>query len=181
MLDTFPVLTTERLNLIEIGHQHLYDIFKLFGNEQVTRFYNLTTFTDESEAQKIIERFHKRYLENAGIRWGIALKNQPNIIGTIGFNNYSQRHRANLGYDLHPDYWNKGFMKEALTPVLRFGFINLEVNRIEAEVMQGNIASEKLLAATGFLKEGVLKQWMHWNDNYYDMVMYALLRSEFKI
>ena len=72
-------------------------------------------------------------------------------------------------------------MKEALTPVLRFGFINLEVNRIEAEVMQGNIASEKLLAATGFLKEGVLKQWMHWNDNYYDMVMYALLRSEFKI
>ncbi len=44
-----------------------------------------------------------------------------------------------------------------------------------AEVMQGNTASEKVLIKWGFTKEGLLRQWMHWNHQHYDMTMFSLL------
>lgn len=69
-------------------------------------------------------------------------------------------------------------MPEALGKVVSFAFERLEVNRIEAEVMQGNIASDKLLSKAGFKKEGILREWMYWNNRYYDMTMFSLLKSD---
>lgn len=60
-----------------------------------------------------------------------------------------------------------------------FGFNSLEINRIEAEVMQGNTASEKVLVKLGFKNEGILRQWMYWNENHYDMTMFSLLRKDY--
>ena len=177
--DTFPTLHTERLDLIEIKQQHLGDLFKLFGNSAVTRFYNVVTLTEEHEAQKFIDHFHSRFVQKAAIRWGIALKGHEDIMGTVGFNNFTQHHRANIGYDLLPSQWNKGYTTEALLAIIRFGFNRLDINRIEAEVMQGNTSSERVLEKLGFLKEGVLRDWMYWNDQHYDMTMFSLLRSDF--
>lgn len=174
----FPILHTDRLDLIEITQKHLTDLFELFGNDKVTEFYNIKTLTEEKEAQKYLDWFRDRFHDKLGIRWGIALKGHENIIGTIGFNNFTKEHRANLGYDLKQEYWNKGFIKEALKEVLKFGFDTLEINRIEAEIMPGNIYSEKALIRLGFKKEGLLRDWMLWNGKHYDMIMYSLLRTE---
>lgn len=181
MFDTFPNLHTDRLELVEIGQAHLGDIFKLFSDNKVTQFYNVTTLTNEIEAKKFIDWFHSRFKDKAGIRWGISLKGHKNIIGTIGFNNFSKQHRANIGYDLQSEFWNKGYLTEVLKTVVEFGFKELEINRIEAEVMQGNVASEKVLAKIGFKNEGVLREWMHWNDKHYDMTMFSLLQSDFNL
>jgi len=177
-LNTFPVIHTNRLDLVEIRQQHLKNIYNLFSDENVTRFYNLLPLTVESDAQKFIDWYQNRFKEKLGIRWSISLKGEQDIIGTIGFNNFTKRHKANIGYDLQPDYWNKGIMTEALRAVINFGFNQLEINRMEAEVMQGNVNSEKLLLKLNFLKEGVLREWMLWNDNYYDMSMFSLLKSD---
>lgn len=177
MLDVFPELKTERLNLIEIKQSHLGDYYKLFSDERVTRYYNIIPFSEKQEAQKYIDWFTNRFKEKQGIRWGIALKGKENIIGTLGFNNFQKNHRANLGYDLQFDFWNKGIITEALTEVIKFGFDKLEINRIEAEVMQENIASEKVLSKLGFKKEGILRSWMYWNEKHYDMTMFSLLRT----
>ena len=81
-LDTFPILNTERLELIEIKQSHLGDIYKLFSNEKVTEFYNLLPLKNEQEAQKSIDWFKNRFKDKLGIRWGIAIKGQQKIIGT---------------------------------------------------------------------------------------------------
>lgn len=181
MFDTFPILHTDRLELVEIGQGHLGDIFKLFSDNKVTTFYNVATLTNEIEAQKFIDWFYSRFKEKLGIRWGISLKGHKSVIGTIGFNNFSKQHRANIGFDLQSEFWNKGYLTEVLKAVVEFGYKKLEINRIEAEVMLGNIASEKVLAKIGFKKEGVLREWMHWNDKYYDMTMFSLLKSDFNL
>jgi len=179
-LKKFPVLQTDRLELVEIKKCHLRDILDLFGNENVTRFYNILPFKNEENAQKFIELYHIRFKDGLGIRWGISLKGEKNIIGTIGFNTFTKNHRANIGYDLKPEYWNHGYMSEALNEVLDFGFNQLEINRIEAEVMQGNEGSERVLHKLNFRKEGILRQWMLWDEKYYDMSMFALLRVEYE-
>jgi ribosomal-protein-alanine N-acetyltransferase len=178
-LDIFPILKTERLDLVEIKQSHLTDLYKLFGDENVTRFYNLLPLTNEQEAQKSIDWFQSRFKDKLGIRWGISIKGQQNIIGTIGFNNFTKRHRANIGYDLQTEHWNNGYITEALKTVINFGFDQLEINRIEAEVMQGNIISEKVLDKLNFKNEGVLREWMFWNDKHYDMTMFSLLKADY--
>ena len=178
-LDIFPVLNTGRLDLIEINQNHLVDLYKIFGDENVTRFYNLLPLASEKEAQILIDWFKSRFKDKSGIRWGIAFKGQKNIIGTIGFNNYTKRHRANIGYDLQTEYWNKGYITEALKTVINFGFDQLEINRIEAEVMQGNIISENVLRKLNFKNEGVLREWMFWNGMHYDMTMFSLLKTDY--
>ena len=181
MIDNFPELNTERLSLIEIKQNHLNDYYKLFSNERVTEYYNIIPLSNENEAQKYLEWFENRFNEKLGIRWGIAFKGEKNIIGTLGFNNFQKNHRANLGYDLRFDFWNKGIITEALKEIIKFGFNELEINRIEAEVMQGNIASEKVLVKLGFKREGVLRDWMYWNEKHYDMTMFSLLRREYEL
>lgn len=180
ILISFPILHSERLDLIEITQNHLSDLYELFSDENVTEFYNIKTLSEEKEAQKYLDWFRTRFHDKLGIRWGIVLKGHENIIGTIGFNNFTKGHRANLGYDLRKDYWNKGFIKEVIEEVVKYGFEKLEVNRIEAEVMPGNIYSEKALNRLGFTKEGLLRDWMYWNEKHYDMIMFSLLRKDIK-
>jgi ribosomal-protein-alanine N-acetyltransferase len=178
-MNTFPTLTTKQLDLIEIQQSHLIDIYSLFSDKKVTEFYNLLPLKQEQEGQKLLDWFRNRFQDGLGIRWGIALKGKSNIIGTIGFNNYAPKHRANIGYDLQSSYWNRGYMTEALHAVIGFGFNELDINRIEAEVMQGNVMSENLLEKLNFKREGILRQWMLWNEQYYDMTMYSLLKTDY--
>ncbi len=179
MFEPFPILYTSRLTLVAIGQQHLGDILQLFGNDEVTKYYNIITLTRIDEAQKIVDHFKNKLSAGLGIRWGICLNGSEQVIGTIGFNNFTKNHRANIGYDLLSEYWGKGIMSEALEAIIDYGFNILEVNRIEAEVMNGNIASEKLLVKMGFTNEGVLRQWMYWNERYHDMTMFSLLKRDF--
>lgn len=174
----FPDLTTKRLNLVEIQQEHLKDIFSLFRDDKVTKFYNIKTMQKPEDGQVYLDWFQKRFKEQAGIRWGIQLKNKEGIIGTIGYNNFSENHRANLGYDLQSIYWNKGYMAEAIEAVVNFGFNVLNINRVEAEVMIGNIQSEKLLLKLGFQKEGCLRDWMYWDNKHFDMAMFSLLKRD---
>lgn len=173
----FPVLHTKRLSLIEIEQHHLNDLYGIFSDPEVTRFYNLLPFKEPKDGQNFIDWYQNRFADGLAIRWGIALKGEKNIIGTIGFNNYTKHHRANIGYDLHKTHWNKGYITEALKAIIAYGFKELEINRIEAEAMTGNEASEKVLHKLNFTREGVLREWMFWNSKYYDIIMYSLLSN----
>lgn len=176
----FPILHTDPLTLVEMGQQHTADLFELYRHEEVTRFYNLLPMQEEAEAQRIVEVHSKRWAEQTGIRWGIALVGSNTIFGTIGYSRYEAQHRATIGYSLHPAHWNKGYSTEALKAVVTYGFESLNINRIEAEVMPGNAASNRVLEKLGFSIEGLLRQWMHWNNQHYDMLMYALLAADWR-
>ena len=178
--DNFPCFRSKRLELVEINQSHLSDYYEIFKDEGTAKYYNIIPFKKKEDAQKYIDWFQSRYKENLGIRWGIKLIESVGIIGTAGFNNFQRHHRANLGFDLHVDFQNKGYITEALSGILNFGFETLEINRIEAEVMQGNTASERVLEKLGFSNEGVLRDWMYWNNMHYDMTMFSLLRKEYK-
>ncbi|MBB6499384.1 GNAT family N-acetyltransferase [Pedobacter cryoconitis] len=71
-------------------------------------------------------------------------------------------------------------MTESLAEIIRFGFQELGLNRIEAETRPGNAGSEKLLHKSGFRFEGLLREWMQWNGQKYDIRMHALLQRESK-
>lgn len=111
----FPVLETNRLLLRELTSDDVHDVFACFSNAHVTRYYGQEPFEQVGQAQALIDFFSASYIEKRGIRWGIERKETGGLIGTIGFNLLSPKHRrAELGYEVHPDYWRMGYTSEAV-------------------------------------------------------------------
>lgn len=175
----FPQLHTSRLTLGTITNAHLPHLYRAFSDPSVTRYYNLQPLTNMEMATELLRYFTKQFEEKEGIRWGIFLKKDHSFIGTIGINSFHDGHRCTIGFELIPTYWHKGYMAEALEIIALYVFASLEVNRIEAEVMPDNEACCKLLERVGFVKEGVLREWLYYNERFYDMNMYAFLKKDF--
>ncbi|KRF62627.1 acetyltransferase [Bacillus sp. Soil768D1] len=174
----FPILETERLILREITKEDAEGIFACFSNENVTRYYGQETLENIEEAEKFVDFFSNNYNEKRGIRWGIEKRETKGIIGTIGFNAWLPKHkRAEIGYEIHPEQWGKGYASEAVSRVLTYGFDVMNLTRIGAVVFLNNEASNKLLTNIGFQKEGVLKKYMYQNGVAHDTYVYSLLRN----
>lgn len=90
----------------------------------------------------------------------------------------AMRFCADLGYWLAPDFWSRGIMTAAVGLFCREIFSSTDVNRIEAVVFVPNAASCRVLEKCGFRKEGVLRQSVFKNGQFYDAAVYGLLASE---
>lgn len=174
----FPILETERLLLREISKDDADGIFSCFSSENVTRYYGQETLESIEQAQAFVDFFAKSYKEKRGIRWGIEIKGKQGIIGTIGFNAWSIKHkRADIGYEIHPDHWRKGYTLEAVSKVIQYGFDEFGLTRIGAVVFMDNDASNKLLKKVGFQKEGILRDYMYQNGKAHDTYVYSILKN----
>lgn len=180
----FPELTTERLLLTKITSSDSESLYNLFSNPEVVKFYDLEPFTDTAQAEQLIALFESRYQSSAGIRWAIRMKTSGELIGTCGFNSWSEKMRnATIGYDLHPSNWNKGLSTEALSEILRIAFAGMlscgPLHRIQADTFPGNVASEKVLQKLGFKEEGVRRESIYVKGKYADMKCFGILKQEF--
>lgn len=176
----FPTLTTERLTLRPLRPADAPQVFANFSFDSVTEFYDLATFTELQQAQDLIDIWIKRLNAGEGLRWAITLTGHDHLIGTCGFHNLSaENNRAEIGYELHPDFWRKGLMTEAVLAMLKHGFDSLNLNRIEAFIDPINHASYQLLVRCGFKSEGVLRDYFFEKGRFVDAQMMSILQREF--
>jgi len=176
----FPVLETERLILRQPKLSDAADVF-VFSSDPVVQKYNAEPTTDVSEAEEIIKSYNAEYERTNGIIWGIMLRDVDTIIGMIGFHHWSVHNRALLGYDLAHKFWGRGIGSEAARRVIRFGFENMGLNRIEAPTIVDNHESVQLLEKMGFTCEGIRREYTLEDDGeYHNSAMFALLLSEFQ-
>ena len=99
-----------------------------------------------------ISKINNLIKENEWIYWCIALKENPEVIGTISLWQFSEdKTIAEVGYDLHPDYHQKGIMTEALNCIVNYGFNTLNLKEIEAFTHRNNEASKKILVKNKFI------------------------------
>lgn len=72
----------------------------------------------------------------------------------------------------------QGVMSEALRAVMAWGWSEMGLNRIEAQVHPDHSRSINLLSRLGFVHEGRLRQAAYWNGAFQDMHLYAVLRQD---
>ena len=179
IFDTFPILETERLVLRQIRPYDSAALFACFADEEVTRYYNLPSFTRIEQAQGIIEHMLTGYAERRTIRWAITRREDDLFLGTCGFTGWKWHFfSGQIGYELARPFWRQGIMTEALTAVIHLAFTQLQLNRIEALVMPGNIPSLSLLEKLEFQNEGLLRQSGYWENQFHDLYMMALLKRD---
>lgn len=150
----FPVLTTERLILRKILPGDDKAIYLERSNAIVNKYIARTPPADITEAQAWITRINKSIDEGQNVNWAITLKDSGTFIGLICLWNFSEdRTIAETGYELNPDYHGQGYMNEALSCILNFGFTNLQLSMIEAYTQKGNTNSIALLNKNGFVHD----------------------------
>ena len=174
----FPELETDRLILRSLMPDDLEFVFQHFSDPMVNHhLLDDDPVATRKQAQEIIDFYvppRKSYN-----RWVLTQKADKTAIGTCGFHKWDQQHHhAEIGYDLAPVHWHKGFMTEALRAALQHGFEKMELNRIEAIVYPENTASLRLLERLGFQQEGLLRQSFRQGDKYYDHLLLSLLQDE---
>jgi [ribosomal protein S5]-alanine N-acetyltransferase len=98
-----------------------------------------------------LQRHRDRFHQQTAIRWTIVPKGTTESAGTVGLVITSYEHRtAEFGIVVGRAYWGKGLGTTAAQLVTRYGFDTLGLAEIQAEVLQRNIASLRLLEKTGF-------------------------------
>ncbi|GIN98023.1 hypothetical protein J6TS1_38930 [Siminovitchia terrae] len=67
-----------------------------------------------------------------------------------------------------------------LDTVIKYGFKQMKLNRIEALIEPKDMASVKLVERLGFLREGLLRKYEYGVGKFDDLYMYALLMEDYK-
>ena len=174
----FPIINTDRLLLRQVDKTDVNEIFFLRSDERIMKYLDKTPAKDLDDAYKFIQIISDEEKNNASVTWAITLKGNPKMLGTICFWNIQKEHdRAELGYILHPEYWRKGLMQEAITEVLEYGFKVMKLHSVEAHVNPNNIASIKLLKKNGFIREAYFKENYFYNGKFLDTAVYSLLTT----
>ncbi|MFT4609462.1 MAG: ribosomal-protein-alanine N-acetyltransferase, partial [Cellvibrionaceae bacterium] len=182
-----PILYTSRLVLDELRDDDHEAIYHIFSDKKAMALYDMERLTKPEEGLDIINFLRNKFTTNSGIRWAIReispSRQSSKLIGTCGFNNWvAYDHSAIIGYELAPEFWCKGYATEAIHKIISAAYndeLQIHVNRIEASVVPGNIASEKVLKKNGFIFEGRLREKAFWDNQYQDMNLFALIKSHF--
>jgi ribosomal-protein-alanine N-acetyltransferase len=104
------------------------------------------------------------------------------MIGTCGFTSFNcPADSAEIGYVLNPAFQGKGLGTEAVLRVLRFGFEELNLHRIEAHFIEGNDASRRLMERVGMSFEGFARESMKIKGKYRTIGTCAILREEYRL
>lgn len=111
----------------------------------------------------------------------MTLSEQDVVLGAFGLHHWNQYHRrAEVGYGIAHARWGQGIGSEAIGAIVRFGFEQLNLNRIYARGIAYNHESVRLLERFGFQREGTFRK-LSWEEDgtFHDSALYGLLREEF--
>lgn len=149
----FPVLETERLTLRQLVSSDDHDIFVLRSDDNVNKYLDREPSKSIDDAKTFIETINKNIQRNESVYWAITLTGTDKLIGTICLFDFSDDNlKAEIGYELLPDFQGKGIMQEAISKVIDFGIQHIGLNSIEAYTHFENQSSTRLLEKFNFKK-----------------------------
>lgn len=173
----FPSLKTTRFSLRQFTNNDLENVYKGLSNPEVIKYYGISYASLEATKAQI-SWFFQLEKEETGVWWAIESLENQEFCGGIGFNNLDKQHkRAEIGFWLLTESWNKGIISEVLPDICQFAFKNIGLHRIEAQVETENFACQKVLQKSNFIYEGTLRECEIKNGQYISLAIFSLLNS----
>ena len=179
--ERLPAINTNRLSLRWISAEDVDDVYTIYSDPEVMRYWSTPPLADRNAASKLVSEIHESFKRRELLKWGIALRRDDTLIGSVTLFHPDFTHRrAEIGYALGRAHWGQGYMQETLKAVLTYAFEVLEFHRIEADVDPRNVASIRTLESLGFQREGYLRERWQVNGEIQDALFYGLLRPDWE-
>ena len=180
VLENHPILETDRLLLRKLKSSDVEAIYAYGSDPAVSEFVTWPTHQTIEDTQQFLDIILSLYENNQAVFWGIELKEEKRLIGTINFVSWQQNHHVGeIGYVLAQQHWHKGYMTEAAEQVIQFGFEQMELERIQAKCDVENSGSERVMQKAGMSFEGTLRKLLYIKGKQRDVKMYAITKSDF--
>jgi len=175
-----PRLTTERLVLRKLKVSDAEDMFEYSRLPEVTKYLTWRPHPNINYTEEYLRYISTRYATGDFYDWAVTLKENGKMIGTCGFTRFDlPNNSAEIGYVLNPEYHGKGYATEAASEVMRFGFDELGLHRIEAKHMIENKASHRVMEKLGMTEEGTFRDSYFIKREYRTVTVCAILESEY--
>jgi RimJ/RimL family protein N-acetyltransferase len=175
------VLKTERLTLRVLRESDLEAIWPYVADAEISRFMSWVPHDSMEETRAFISDVRRRMAEGVTIAW--IIEEQGNVCGLVSLIGIVRKHRAlhydkaELAYWLGRDFRGRGIATEACEAVLRYAFNRLDLNKIVVAHVTQNDASRDLILRLGFRCVGTEYQHFSKEGQWFDHVLYELLRT----
>jgi ribosomal-protein-alanine N-acetyltransferase len=174
----FPELKTERLLLQEIHPEDQPFIFEGLSHPDIIPFYSVRYESLEATGAQM-DWYRQLVDGGTGLPWKMIRKETEEKIGVLCVYHFNPQHRkAEVGFWLLPQYWNRGYAMEALQAAIAYWQDEKALHRMEAFVESGNTASSKLLEKAGFQYEGTMHDCEIKEGRYINLRIYAMLYAD---
>lgn len=181
LADQRPTLKTQRLILRPFRLEDAKTVQRLAGVREITlRTGTIPYPYPDGLAETWIQAHAADFAQGKGLRLAMTLQNTNELIGCVAIEGLnSKSSKAELGYWVALDYWNKGYCSEAAAEIVKYAFKNFDLNKITSRHKAMSPASGAVMKKIGMKFEGCLRQEMFSDGEYHDLEVYGLLRSEF--
>ncbi|MDU1903934.1 MAG: GNAT family protein [Dysgonomonas sp.] len=173
------IIVDENIRLKEISLADVGDIFFTIDTqrEYLREWLPFVDYTKEENdtrafVQDVIDRKENNYI----------IQENSKFVGLIGFKEIDTANRkTEIGYWLSEKAQGKGIMTRSVKSLLKLGFGQMGLNRIQIKVAVANPKSRRIPERLGFTQEGIERDGELLVDNKFtDIVIYGLLKKEFK-
>ena len=178
------MLQGEKVVLRPVKRTDIDYFLKWFNDPEVIQYLSMYLPMTEMAEEKWIEELAASGTAGTDVHFVVeAIDGDGSAaIGSIGLNRISIKdHTALFGIAIgEKDYWSRGYGTEATRLILDYGFRQLNLHRIWSGAIAFNERSIRLHKTVGFQEEGRLRESIFKNGEFHDMVMFGLLREEWK-
>ena len=173
-------LETARLSIrIDTGDDYI-QAFRSKSDEELKACFGIVTDADLQTQKDKVHGGLTTYRTSL-VFFHLKERTLNTVIGSCAFHNWYPGHRrSEIGYAMGgEEYKSKGYMSEAIGPIVKFGFEAMALNRIEAFIAPQNNPSIKLVERLGFRQEGWLHEHYCKDDIPGDSLVFALLQKAY--
>ena len=177
--DWLPVLEGRHVTLRNLRPSDAASLHGLLTTPEVARFVSTPPATVEA-----FERFIAKVNRQRSARYicyAVTLKGSDTAIGLFQIRETEPNsHVAEWGFALGSPFWGTGVFKESAHLIMQFVFMTLGVHRLEARAAVRNGRGGRALQKIGAVQEGVLRKSFLSNGEYFDQVLYAIVRDDWR-
>lgn len=167
-------LETERLILRQPAIEDLEAFQAWCGNPENTRYMSFGPNTEEQTLEWLS-------YAKPGKDFAVLLKETGAVIGSCGIYPNDTNYMGDIGWILHKDYWKRGYGTELGGELIRYGFEDLNLGRIQAPCAAVNYGSYRVMERNGMRREALHRKafWARVDKEWIDEAVYAILAEEY--